>query len=174
MKWCEVMWSELKWCEVMRSELQWCKVMCSEVMILGEMCVSTIYVYVSVCMYCAVRCLIIICFYVILPNCSTNILMPFFLVFCFVYSVCIVSPCLYNWPFPIFVLYQPTDHCHRLETQLQYINIISKTTDDAYIAVTNGLLKRQCFIGNWRQKDYGQQSVYCAVRTRSLNKAVRA
>jgi len=44
---------------------------CSEVMILGEKFVlSLIYVYVAVCRYCAVRCLIIICFYLLFSNYS--------------------------------------------------------------------------------------------------------
>jgi len=44
-------------------------VKCSEVMILGEKCVlSLIYVYVTVCRYCAVRCLIITCFYLLFSN----------------------------------------------------------------------------------------------------------
>jgi hypothetical protein len=52
MKWCEVKWSELK--------------------ISGEMCVwSLIYSYVAVCMFCAVRCVIIVCCYLILCNYAT-------------------------------------------------------------------------------------------------------
>ena len=41
----------------------------SEVMIFGEMCVlSLIYIYVTVCMFCAVCCVIINCFYLLFSN----------------------------------------------------------------------------------------------------------
>jgi hypothetical protein len=49
-----------------------------------------IYSYVAVCMFCAVRCLIIICLSLLLSNYSTyvfNILLMFVFVFYFVYSV---------------------------------------------------------------------------------------
>jgi hypothetical protein len=48
---------------------EWRRVKYSEVMILGEKCVlALIYIYVTVCRYCAVRCLIIICFYLLFSN----------------------------------------------------------------------------------------------------------
>jgi len=41
-------------------------------MILGEMCVlSLIYSYVAVCTFCAVRCIIIVCFGLLFTNYST-------------------------------------------------------------------------------------------------------
>ena len=104
-KWSAVRWS--KW-----SEVKW-----SEVMILGEMyLLSLIYSSVAVCMFCAVPCVIIICFYLLFFNYSTCVFLTFFCVcflvlyICclFVYSVlcivlCIVSPSVYRCLVPIFV-----------------------------------------------------------------------
>ena len=73
-KWCEVKWCEVKWSEVMWSEVKWCEVKWNEVMILGEMYVlSLIHVYVSVCMFCAVRCVIFIGFYLLFYSNSTYV-----------------------------------------------------------------------------------------------------
>jgi len=50
-------------------EVQW-----SEVIIFGEMCVwSLIYSYVAVCMFCAVRYVIIICCYLLFSNYLTYV-----------------------------------------------------------------------------------------------------
>jgi len=72
--------------------------------IFGEMCVlSLIYSLVAVCMFCAVRCVIIICLYLLFPNYSTcvfKILFVFFFVLYFLFStLCIL--CF----FIVFVLF---------------------------------------------------------------------
>jgi hypothetical protein len=87
------------------------------VMILSEMCVlALIYIYTAVCRFCAVRCPIIICFYLLVSNYSNYFLQSSFCLFlCFVYlfsilyilGFCIVlyiiSPVVYSCFFPIFV-----------------------------------------------------------------------
>jgi len=96
----------------------------------GEICVlSLIYSYVVVCRFCAVRCLIIICFPLLFYNYSTcvfNILPMFVFLFCtfvfyfvyseFLYCWCTVSPFVQS---SLLFLYKFTDLCHRVETQLQ-------------------------------------------------------
>jgi len=81
------------------------------------MCVlSFIYIYVAVCSFCAVRCVIIICFSLLFSNYLIyffNILFMFVFFFCmfvfyFVYYglcifLCIGSPSAYSCLFPIFV-----------------------------------------------------------------------
>jgi hypothetical protein len=53
---------------------EWYVVKWSEVMILGEMYVlSFVYIYVAVCMFCAVRWVIIICFSLLFSNYSTYV-----------------------------------------------------------------------------------------------------
>ena len=102
----EVTWSEVKW-----SEVKW-----RDVMIFSEMgLLSLIYSYVAVCRFCAVRCVIIICFYLLFSNHMTYVFSILFMdflfcifVFYFVYSVflyflCTVSHFLYSCLFPIFV-----------------------------------------------------------------------
>jgi len=80
-------------------------------MIVGEMCVlSLIYSYVTVCRFCAVCCIIIICFFLLFSNYSTYFLIfslclfffAFFFsilwllcfLFCFCIVLCTVSPCV--------------------------------------------------------------------------------
>jgi hypothetical protein len=115
--------SEVKWSEVKGRDGKWNKVM------LGEMCVlSLIYIYVSVCMFCAVRCAIII-WLSLFSNYATYVLLySFMFVFCFVcfpfcvfcvfVLFCVLFLLLYIavcFPF----LYQSTDHCQWMETQLR-------------------------------------------------------
>ena len=90
-------------------------------MLLGEMRVlSLIYSYVAIFMFCAVRCVIIICFSLLFSNYSTCVILIFFLCkfFCFVlyfvYSVflsCFMyyfSFCAHNCQFPVLVpFYRP-------------------------------------------------------------------
>jgi hypothetical protein len=80
--------------------------------------------YVAVCMFCAVRCLNIICFSLLFSNYWTyvfDILFVCIFVFYIVYSVflyCLVhrfSFCVV----PFLFLYKSTDRCHKVETQLQ-------------------------------------------------------
>ena len=62
----------------------------NEVMIFGEMCVlSLIYSYVAVSMFCAVRCVIIICFFLSFSNYSTY-------VFQYSFYVCFLVLCLFS------------------------------------------------------------------------------
>ena len=90
------------------------KVMWSEVMVLGKMCVlSLIYIYVAVCRFCVVHCLII-CFYYFLI--TQLMFLIFFLcmfscflclfsilcILCFCIVLCIVSPFVYICLFWIF------------------------------------------------------------------------
>jgi hypothetical protein len=50
-------------------------VTCSEVLILGEICVlSLIYIYVAVCRFCVVRCVIVICLYLLFRDYSTEVI----------------------------------------------------------------------------------------------------
>ena len=96
-------------------------------MILSEMCVfSLIYSYVAVCRFCAVLCLIIICFCLLFSNywtCVFNIL--FMLAFCFLFVIfcvfvllCVLFLLLYIAVSFLF-LYKSTNHCHRVETKMQ-------------------------------------------------------
>ena len=85
----------------------------------GDMHVlSLIYSYVAVCMFCAIRCLIIICFYWLFYYYSTYVFSILFMcVFLFVglFSIlCILcflycfSYCIYYSPFPVFAqVYRP-------------------------------------------------------------------
>ena len=108
MKWREVNWCELMWIEVTWSEVKWI-----EVMILDEMRVlSQIYSNVAVFRFCAVNCVIIICFSLSFSNYSSYVLLIFFLYlfsgFVCLFSVwwvlcCIVSPQVYSCLFPICV-----------------------------------------------------------------------
>jgi len=70
----------------------------SEVMILGKMCVlSLIYSNVSICRFCAVRCVIIICFCMLFSNYSTYVFLIFFVCLFFVflfYILCILCFCI--------------------------------------------------------------------------------
>ena len=87
-------------------------------------------------MFCAVRCVIIICCYLISPNYWTYIfninyyacflILYFFIfhVFCAPVLFCVLIPLLYIAVCILF-LYKSTDRCHRLENQLQQINIVS-------------------------------------------------
>jgi hypothetical protein len=83
-----------EWSLVKCSEVKWC-----DVTIFGEMCVfSLIYSYVAVCMFCAVRCVIIICFYLLLSKYSTYVVqysfyVCFLLYFCFLFCVFCVFVC---------------------------------------------------------------------------------
>ena len=88
---------------------------------------SLIYSYVAVCMLCAVRCVIIICFcrFLITRLMVYNIFrLLFVLYFCF-YFVYVVILCFFNIFYSFlcsavsFLLYKCTDCCHQVETQLQ-------------------------------------------------------
>ena len=92
-------------------------------MILGEMCVlSFAYIHVAVCTFCAVRCVIIICFYLLFSGYSAFVFLIFFLyllscfvclfsilcILCVCIVLCIVSPFVYSCLFPTFVqVYRP-------------------------------------------------------------------
>ena len=87
--------------------------------------------YVAVCMFCAVRCVIIICCYLLFCNYLTCVFKyssyVCFLVlylrflFCVMFLYCFV----YCFSFSIYIavsllfLYKSTDRCHQMETQLQ-------------------------------------------------------
>jgi hypothetical protein len=78
--------------------------------------------------------LIVTCFMSFVLCCGLITRFTFFIIFCLFccfafYFVCSLflyyfSPCIYRSYFFLFV-YKFTDHCHRLETHLQLINIIS-------------------------------------------------
>ena len=111
-KWSVVWWGEGKWNEAMGIEVKW-----SEVMIFVGMCVwSLIYSYVAVCMLCAVRCVIIVWFYLLLYIYSTdifNIICMFVSCFVCLFSImcilcfCTISPVVYSCPLLIFVQVYP-------------------------------------------------------------------
>jgi hypothetical protein len=110
------------------SEVKWCEV---DVMIFGEMCVlSLIYSYVAVGRFRAVRCVIVICFYfyflITWPLFFNMLFMDYLFciscILCFCILLCTVSSFAYS---SFLLLYKFTDHGHRVETQLQTINIIS-------------------------------------------------
>jgi len=107
-----------KW-RVKCSEVKW-----NEVMILGEMCVlSLIYIYVAVCRFCAVHCLIIICFCLLFSNYSLTFFLGMFsfsCILCFL-LFCVLFLLLHTAASFLF-LYKFTDHCHRLETHMQKIH----------------------------------------------------
>ena len=84
-------------------------------MILGEMCVlSLIYIYVAVCRFCVVHCLII-CFWFLFSNCFVYFNILFMLscfvclfsilcILCFCIVLCIiVSSFVYSCLFPFFM-----------------------------------------------------------------------
>jgi hypothetical protein len=92
LKWNKVTWFEVKWNEL------------GEVMIWVEMCVlSLIYIYVAVCRFCAVSCVIIICFsflftfYVYFPALYVCFLFCAFVLFCVLFTF------VYSSLFPVFV-----------------------------------------------------------------------
>jgi len=72
-------------------------------MILCEMCVlSFIYIYVAVCWFCAVCCLIIMCFYLLFFNYAPYV---FNILFMFVFLFCVfVFYIVYSVPFYFFLL----------------------------------------------------------------------
>jgi hypothetical protein len=119
-------WSVVKWRDVM-----WCDDLYWNVL-------SLIYSYVAVCRFCAVRC-VIICFYLLFSNHMTYVFLIFILwIFCFVFLfsiLCILCFCIFCVLFlilyiavPFLFSYKFNDHCHRVETQLQSINITSYHT----------------------------------------------
>ena len=85
-------------------------------MILGEMCVlSLICNHVTACRFCAVRCVIIICFSLLFSNCSTLFII-FFLCLLFVlfscfplceFCLCIVPPFVYSCLFSVCLQFCP-------------------------------------------------------------------
>ena len=94
-------------------------VKCSEVKCFGEICVlSLLYSYVAVCMFCAVRCLITICFFLLFYNYSINVfnihfmfvclfsiffyfcILCFYIVYTFVYSCLSIIFVQVSWPLP--------------------------------------------------------------------------
>jgi hypothetical protein len=62
--------------------------------------------------------IVIICFMIVL---FFVLLLSILCVLCFCIVLCIVSPYVYSCFFSICI--QCTDHCHRVKTQLQLINI---------------------------------------------------
>ena len=75
-----VLWSTVKWNEAKRiDDIGW------------DVCISLIYIYVTVCRFCAVRYLIIICFYLLFSNYSTYVLLYsfhlFFVLYFFLFCV---------------------------------------------------------------------------------------
>ena len=95
-----------EWCVVKRSEVMWKEVKGSEVMISDEICVLwLIYSYVAVCWFCAVRCLIIICFSLLFYNYSINVLCLVLYVFSIlcILCFCIVLYIAYTCLFPVFL-----------------------------------------------------------------------
>ena len=67
-KWCDLKWSDVKWSDDRRWNV-----------------LSLIYIYVAVCRFCAVRCLIIICFYLLFSNHSSYVFKHLLCLFsCFV------------------------------------------------------------------------------------------
>jgi len=84
-------------------------------MILGSVCVcvylSLIYIYVAAYRFCALRCLFIICFYLLYSNYSTHVFWYYFCLFCFVcfcIVLCIVSSLVFSCVFPVFLqVYRP-------------------------------------------------------------------
>ena len=92
---------------------------------LKDMCVCIyVYTYVYVCMFCPVRCLVIV-YFIITRLMFVNTLFVFF---CFSYLFCILCISLpfycsvYYFSFCAvcsLFLHKFTDHCHRVENQLQ-------------------------------------------------------
>jgi hypothetical protein len=86
----------------------------SEVKTFGEMCVlSLIYSYVAICRFCAVHCLVIICFscyFIITRLMFFNIFLRLLSILCILCCIvlCTVSPFVYNCLFTVSVqVYQP-------------------------------------------------------------------
>ena len=96
---------------------------CGEVKTFGEMCVlSMIYSYVAIRRFCVVCCLNIIGFscYFLITQLTCFYFFCLFSILCILCCctvLCTVSPFLYSCLFNIFE--QFTDHCHRVEIQLQ-------------------------------------------------------
>ena len=94
-------------------------------MVLGEMCVlSLIYIYVAVCMFRAVQYVVSlyasVCYFLTTRLMFYNII--FLFVFCFLFCVFVLLCVLFLLVYiavSFLFLYKSTDHCHRLETQLQ-------------------------------------------------------
>jgi hypothetical protein len=88
---------------------------------------TVVYICVSVCMFCAVRFLIIIYFFLLFSNYWT-----YFFNILFMYLFCIFIFCVFNICYVLFrllyiavtfiLVHKSTNHCHRLETQSQYRN----------------------------------------------------
>jgi len=75
-------------------------------MILGEMCVlSLIYGYVAGCMFCAVRCVVIMCFSLLFSNYSSYVILIFFF---FIINVNMKDWTLRSVPSPELQLLAPT------------------------------------------------------------------
>jgi hypothetical protein len=77
-------------------------------MIFGEMCVlSLVYIYVAVCRFCAVRCVIIISFSLLFSIYSTYVFLTFFLCFssfvCLFSILCVLCFCVVLWIVSYFV-----------------------------------------------------------------------
>ena len=116
-----------------RSVVKYREVKWSEAMNFGEMCVLIlIYNYVAVCRFCAVGYVIIFCFCLLFFNYLTMFFFfrfVFVLYFCFLFCcilwfcivlctvMCTVSPSVHSCIF--LFLRKFTDHCHRVEIQLQ-------------------------------------------------------
>jgi len=87
-----------------------------------------LYIYVTICMFCAVRCVIVICLFLLLSNysnCIFNIIFMFrFLVlyYCFFLCIlCFVLFCvLFTFCISFLFLYNSTDRCHRVENWSKY------------------------------------------------------
>jgi len=87
---CEVQWSEVKWSEVKWSEVKELKrrddLVRNVCIIIDLKLCSCMYV----CMFCAVRCIIIIFFFLLFSNYSTHVLLYLFYV-CFLVLWCLFS-----------------------------------------------------------------------------------
>jgi len=120
-------------------------------------CIIITYNYVAACRFCVSLCLISICLYLLFSNYSTyflNILFVFVFLLCiflcFVYSIflycfmlffvlCCLLFLLLCCLFPI--LYMTTDHCHRVETQLQEIHKYQNILKPFYYQLMHIMLK---------------------------------
>jgi len=154
-----------------------------------QLCSCTVHVY----RFCAVRCVIIVCFVCYFPITGLTFLiffvcLFFVLYFCFLFCVfcvlyccccivlCIVSSFVYGCPFPISV--QSTDHCHRVETQLRETSITSYQNETPrksgwkYWLARNGLGQSHPYVNTakklWALRN-GRACFYCRIEYQHLN-----
>ena len=131
-KWSEIKWSKVKWCEVKWSKVNWC-----EVKWLYGVSVAFIYSHVWVSLYSTW----LHCLQNLSLNCSVSFVLcyasihfscyVFYLCFSLLYVLIFCVFCdLYCFSLCMCVLFLPfvnkcRKHYHRVETKLQYINIVS-------------------------------------------------